>query len=59
MAFGFPPKYETERELLGDRQAALDAVAYAFEILCWKYRTSDSDHFSGEGAGRSTHLGLE
>ena len=48
MAFGFPPSYETVVDLLGDRQSARNAVAYAFEILGWQYRTSDPDHFQAK-----------
>jgi len=45
MAFGFPPSYEIEIDLLGDRQAARDAVVYAFEVLEWNYQTTDPDRF--------------
>jgi hypothetical protein len=45
MAIGLPASYEIEIDLIGDRQAARNAVVYSFDILGWKYSTSDLDHF--------------
>jgi hypothetical protein len=45
MAFGFPASYKVERELLGDRQTAREAVTYALDALEWPYSAADRDHF--------------
>ncbi len=45
MAIGFPASFETTQELVGDRTAAREAVAYALSVLGWHHEQSDPDHF--------------
>ena len=45
MAFGFPAKFQTERDLAGSREAARDAVRHAFNVLGWSYSSDGPDRF--------------